>query len=467
MVGDGGTMRDDIAEALHSGRYDQLRYLWCDNGNVIRAKTLFVPTFLARHGHEGALTCLGKLEEAVTITAAMQAMPATRDAPAPDAGLAPVQDVRLAPDWQTFAAAPNTARIASVLCDMIEGDRAWALCPRSYLRRMIEALAARDIALEVGYEIEFCLLHPDEDPDASPRPVDRTVYAQSSAAQASRTVISAILRSLWDQGVPVEQYNAESGPGQHEITLEYGPPLLMADRLVRARETIRAAARDQGLVASFLPLIFEGGAGNGLHVHMSLWRDGRNLMGGGPGTAWGLSQAGNAFMAGILQHLPALMATTTPTRNSFRRIRPHAWSGAYQAWGIANKEAALRTIGDSRTGTPTNFELKTVDATANPYIALGCVIAAGLDGLETAAQLPEPIPIDPGDYSPEQRETLGIAALPTHLEAALACFDADQTLRAAMQPRFADVFAAVRRAELASLDGLTFDQERALLLERF
>jgi glutamine synthetase len=296
--------------------------------------------------------------------------------------------------------------------------------------------------------------------------VDQTVYAQSTAAQASHAVISEMLRSLWDQGVPVEQYNAESGAGQHEITLEHGPPLLMADRLIRARETIRTVAHEHGLIASFLPLIFEGGAGSGLHTHMSLWRDGRNLMTGTKDEAWGLSAEGNAFMAGILHRLPALMAVTTPTRNSFRRIRPHSWSGAYQAWGIANKEAALRTIADSRSGMPTNFELKTVDATANPYLALGAIIAAGMHGLETADRLPDPIPIDPGDYSDEERAELGIVPLPASLEEALAQFTADPVLAAALG-RLGEVFTAVRRAELATLADQTFEQERALLLERY
>ena len=458
--------RLSVAKALHAGHFDQLRYLWCDNGNIIRAKTLFLPTFLARYGQEEALDCLGHLEDAVTITAALQSLPATVDAPAPDAGLAPVEDVRLVPDWSTFAAAPGTDRIASVLCDMVEGETPWALCPRTFLKHMVSRLAEKDLGLEVGFEIEFCLLHPPQDAQDPPVPVDHTVYAQSTAAQASHAVISAMLRSLWEQGVPVEQYNAESGPGQHEITLEHGPPLVMTDRLIRARETIRTTAREHGLVASFLPLIFEGGAGSGLHTHMSLWQNGRNLMPGTEDETWGLSAEGNAFMAGILDHLSALMAVTTPTRNSFRRIRPHSWSGAYQAWGIANKEAALRTIADSRTGVPTNFELKTVDATANPYLALGAIIAAGLHGLETADRLPDPIPIDPGDYSAEERAELGIVPLPSSLEEALGQFTADPVLAAALG-RLAGVFSAVRRAELATLAEQSFAQERALLLERY
>ncbi|MGE3806283.1 MAG: glutamine synthetase, partial [Gemmataceae bacterium] len=210
----------------------------------------------------------------------------------------------------------------------------------------------------------------------------------------------------------------------------------------------------------------ENATGSGMHTHLSLWRDGKSLM-GDAAQKWGLHQTANRFMAGVFRHLPALMAVTTPSVNSYRRIRPHAWSGAYQAWGIANKEAAIRLILEPKTSAPIHFELKTMDASANPYLALGNILAAGLDGIKQGHTLPEPVEVDPGNFSTRERDERGIRALPTNLESSLENFVADNVLREAMQPAVADAFVAVRRTELEALHGHSFEDERLLLLERY
>ncbi len=455
-----------IMQRIRSGEIEFLRYLWCDNSNVIRAKSLYMPSFMAYHADDSDEDLRAALEDAVSITAAMQSVPATRDAPAPEAGLAPVADMRLVPAWDSLVTAPMQDNVALVICEMFDGPEPWMHCPRRFLRRMIARLEAHDLTLHIGYELEFYLLRPAETPGALPVPVDQSPYARSLAAHLSHEPIAAMLRALWRQGIPVEQTYAEGGAGQYEITLEHCGPLALAGRLVHARDTIHAVAHDHGLIASFLPKLYEDGAGSGLHTHMSLWQNEQNST-ADPAQPYALSPAANAFMAGILQHLPALMAVCTPSRNSFRRIRPHAWSGAYQAWGIANKEAALRVIKDPLTQTPNNVELKTVDAAANPYLALGCMIAAGVDGLDRDLRLPKPAEIDPGDYSAGEREGLGIEPLPATVEAALAHFAADEVLWGAMGAAMAGVFTAVRRAELESLKDLSFDAERRLLLQRY
>ena len=455
-----------ITELIRGGTIDFLRYLWVDNGNMIRAKALYLPAFLAYYGEAEDEALLAALEDTVSISAALQALPATQDAPAAQAGLAPVQDVRLVPAWDSFVLTAVPERSASVICEMAVGAEVWAHCPRSFLRRMIAALEAQGLALHIGLELEFYLLHPAGDPQREPQPVDRVNYAHSLATQISQPLISEIIRTLWEQGIPVEQFIAEAGPGQQEITLEHCGPLVLADRLVHARGTIHGTAVRHGLAASFLPVVFEAEAGSGLHTHLSVWREGRNVMAGAD-QPWGISAVGSAFVAGVLAHLPALMAVTTPTRNSYRRLRPHAWSGAYQAWGMANKEAALRVITDPLSGVPTNVELKTFDGTANPYLALGCLIAAGLDGVARGLRLPEPAEIDPEDYSKEERAQRGIEPLPGAPEVALRHFAQDAVLQEALGMEMAAVFMAVRQEELRSLADFTFAQERALLLQRY
>jgi glutamine synthetase len=457
--------REQIVTHLRDGEIDFLRFVWTDNGNMIRAKALFLPAFLAYYQEADGDAVLEALEGAVTISAAMLSVPATLDVPAPRAGLAPVRDIRLLPAWDSFVIAAVPPRSATVICELVEEQTPWNHCPRAFLRRMIDRLAGHGLSLHIGLELEFYLLRPPA-PGEAPRPVDRASYAHSLATQISQGVIGEMVRALWAQGIPVEQYVPEGGPGQQEITLEHCAPMLLADRLVHARETLHGVALANDLIASFLPVVFEGGAGSGLHTHMSLWRDGRNHT-AGPGQPYGLTPQTNAFLAGVLHHLPALMAVTTPTRNSYRRIRPHAWSGAYQAWGIANKEAALRLIVDARQGGPGNIELKTMDATANPYLALGAIIAAGLDGLAREMHLPEPAEIDPGDYSGAERARLGIAALPAAPETALRAFVQDMALVEAMGERMAEVYTAVRQAELDSLADVDFAGERDLLLQRY
>jgi glutamine synthetase len=218
-------------------------------------------------------------------------------------------------------------------------------------------------------------------------------------------------------------------------------------------------------VASFLPKVFADTAGSGLHLHLSLWRGDNNLV---PehGGRWDLSAAARAFMAGILAHLPALMAVTTPSPNSYRRLKPHFWSGAFRCWGLDNREAALR-VPTSPDGPPTNFELKTCDGSANPYLALGAVLAAGLDGVRRQIDLPEPVSSDPGNLSEAERQQRGIDALPANLGEALEHFAGDALLTAALGPELARAFLAVRWAEWQALKDSSLADEVSLLLQRY
>jgi len=257
-------------------------------------------------------------------------------------------------------------------------------------------------------------------------------------------------------------YHPESGPGQQEISILHDEPLRAADHQVAFRETVRALAHQNGLRASFMPKIFDASAGSGCHVHMSLG-EGRQA---DPTRRGGLSEDADAFMAGVLTHLPALMAATTPSTNSYRRIRPHFWSGAYGCWGVNNREAALR-LPVSRPGDPTNFELKTVDASSNPYLALGAILAAGLDGLERRLTLPEPVDVDPGSYTESERATRGIDALPTSLGEALEAFRACDVLKDAMGDALFQAFLAVRESEWEAMRSYSLEDEVHLLLDRY
>jgi glutamine synthetase len=320
------------------------------------------------------------------------------------------------------------------------------------------------LGFRVGVELEFFLLRPPVDPAAPPIPIDHDLYAALGALSTARPVVDALAGHLWASGIPLAGYNAESGPGQHEISLAHTSPLALADRLASARGTIRAVAHEHGLVASFLPKVFADATGSGAHLHVSLWADGENVT-PARGEPSGLSPRAQHFVAGILARLPALTALTTPSPNSFRRLQPHTWSGAFAAWGLDNKEAAVRVLAEA--GGATRFELKTVDASANPYLAVGAVLAAGLHGIATAQRLGVPVQVDPGTLPADERQRLGIGRLPHDLGEALAALDDDPVLRDALGEELARVYACVRRAEHEALHATSLDHERALLLTRY
>jgi glutamine synthetase len=443
-----------VLSAVRSQGIRYVRFTWSDNAGLIRAKavhTAFLADFL-----EG---------NRVGVTIACQALPVMYDAVAPDSGLTPAGEVFLQPDWATFTPIPGGAGQARVLTDIYLGDQPWSHCPRTFLRRMLGRTAERGLRVMAAFENEFNLLRAD---GATWAPADTTVFCQTSALDQLGPVLNEITAALEAQGIIVEMVYPEAGPGQFEMPVRYVEGLAAADQQLVFRETVRAAAaRSSGLVASFVPKIFPDKAGNGAHLHLSLWRDDQNLT-PDPQRPGELSAESAAFAAGILQHLPGLMAITTPSPNSFKRIRPGFWSGAYICWGHGNREAPLRLPPVSIPGRPvSNFELKTVDPSCNPYLALGAVLAAGLDGLNQGLALGEAVDVDPGTLSEAERQRRGIRPLPTSLGEALAALDADGVLREALGPDLARSFLAVRRAEWDALKDLPHDEEVRLLLERY
>jgi glutamine synthetase len=222
------------------------------------------------------------------------------------------------------------------------------------------------------------------------------------------------------------------------------------------RATIRAVSAQHGLRVSFSPKVTAEGVGNGGHVHLSPWRDGRNLMSGGPG-AFGLTRDGEAFTAGLLEHLPGLLAFGAPSVASYLRLVPSHWAGAYAAWGLENRETALRFVtgAEGQQGTAANVEVKCFDATANPYLVLAGLLAAGRAGMRSGATLPAPVDVDPGNLTAAERQAAGIGSLPSSLEEAVRAFEADAVLTGFYGEQLTTTIGEVRRGEIALFDGVT------------
>ncbi len=442
-----------ILTRLRNSKVHFVRVVWCDNGNVIRGKAIHIDGLTQQlEGGESV---------AVGLSAAQQAIPVMADAVAPDSGLGPVGEVWLVPDWGTLQMLPYAPGQARVMGEMVKDGQPWPWCSRQFLKRMVQRAADQGVAIKAAFEPEFYLLRRG---DSGVLPADNLPFATTLAMDLNQEVVMAIADALTAQGIAVEQYYPESGPGQQEISVRYTDALAAADQHVVYRETVKAIAHQHGLVASFVPKLFEGCAGSGCHVHLSLWEGDRNLV---PDGAGGLSKTAQSFSAGLLHHLPALMAITTPSPNSYRRLQPHSWSGAYAAWGMDNREVALRVPSNFSSPSPTHLELKTVDGAANPYLALGGAIAAGLDGIAQGYSLPEPVQQDPGSLSEEERCDRGIARLPQSLAESLAALEQNSLLLDALGSPLAKTYLAVRRVELTAMAGMTLDAEVSLLFDRY
>lgn len=445
-------MKSEIEKSLKSAKIKFVRILWCDNANIIRGKAV----------HVGMIAPY--IDRGVGISVAQQAVPAMYDVPVPETGLGPVGEVQLIPDWSTLTGLPYAPGHARVMGDMYHGGKPWELCPRHFLKT--QAMVAREEELEViaAFENEFYLLKTN--PEGEIIPVDETLFAATQAMDRNQDVIDEIAEALIAQGMPVEQYYPESGFGQQEISILYTHALAAADQQIAFRETVKAIAFQHNLKASFLPKIFANQAGSGCHLHLSLWYNGQNLL-PDPQQPLGLSKTARHFIAGILHHNRALMAITTPSPNSYRRLRPHFWSGAFCCWGLDNREASVRVPSNPDGEGSTHFEFKSVDATANPHLALGAVIAAGLDGVRQELEPPEPVEIDPGYLSESARQTRGINRLPENLGEAIEALRQDEVLLEALGTPLAKAFLAVRQAEWEAMREMDLEAEVRLLLERY
>jgi glutamine synthetase len=447
-------MEEDLKQKLKDTGVKFIRLLWCDNANIIRAKAAHID-YLEEY-----------IDNGVGITVAQMALPVMYDSVVADTGLGPVGEIRLMPDWSTLTMLPFAEGHAQVLCDMIisnTGD-VWAHCPRGFLKRQIGRLEKLSLILKAVFENEFFLLRRNDAGELEPS--DTTVFCATGSMNLHRALIMDITNSLIAQGLEVEGYYPESGPGQQEVNIRYAEAMQAADRQIVYRETIRGEASRHGLIASFLPKIFEDKAGSGCHLNFSLWRDGKNIS-GDPHQATAISPVAGAFIAGILDHLPGLCAVTIPSKTSYRRIQPHFWAGAFRAWGHQNREAAVRVCKNKQGTRASRFEYKTADATANPYIALGALIAAGLDGLSRNLELPAEITVDPATIPEAQRKAGKIDRLPQNLEKAIDALREDTVLLEAMGTELAGSYVAVRQHEWDNLKDLKLEEEVDMLVERY
>lgn len=446
----------DVVRMAQAEDIRLIRFLYCDTSGILRGKA------------SSLANLAGNMAAGIGLTRAMVAMNCL-DQLQPLEGMGAVGEIRLVPDAESFVRVPYAPRTASLMCDMIDLDgRPWGPCARSALRRLLDRAAADGYTLIASFEHEFSLMKPV--PDGGMAPFDRALCFSSQAMNEAADFVDSLAEALEAQSLGLEQYYPELGHGQHELSVAPLPALRAADACLRVRDTIRAVAHRHGLVASLAPKPFPDQAGNGAHVHLSMWdaSGGRNLF-YDQDDPHRLSPLAYQFIAGLMDHLPGLVALTCPSVNSYRRLRPSAWSSAFTVWGPDNREGAVRvaSVFAGREASSANIELKCVDNTCNPHLALAGILAAGLDGVRRGLEPPPATLVDPALLSEDERRARGIRRLPDSLPAALAALEADDVLKEAMGPDLLRAFLAVKRSEAAFFQELDAESECRVHAERY
>ncbi|KAL8135909.1 hypothetical protein AgCh_010505 [Apium graveolens] len=412
-----------------------VRIIWVDTSGQHRCRVVQRKRF-----HDSVKT------NGLGLTFASMAMTSAADGPADGTDLSGVGEIRLLPHLSTKRRIPWAKQEEMVLADMyLRPGEAWEYCPREALRRVLKVLKEEfNLEVNAGFESEFFLLKKASSEGKEEWvPFDTSSYCSTSAFDVAAPILYEIIAALESLNIHVDQLHAESGNGQYEIVTGYTACSDAADNLIFTREAIRAVARKHGLLATFVPKYALGEIGSGSHVHISLSQNGKNVfMASDESSRYGMSKVGEEFMSGVLDHLPSILAFTAPVPNSYDRLQPHTWSGAYLCWGKENKEAPLRAA--CPPGIPdgfvSNFEIKAIDGCANPYLALSSIIASGIDGLRRHLNLPEPINEDPQEGK--------LQRLPKSLSESVDALEKDSALEKLIGEKLLLAVKGVRKAEI-------------------
>lgn len=365
-------------------------------------------------------------------------------------------DLRLKPDLATrfrVATLPEVTALNGVLCDITTLDGTpWHGCGRSFLKAALDDLK-RETGLTVtaAFEQEFQIRDPGWEQAPS--------FSLASLRRAD-PFAPLLMAALREAGVEPEMVLAEYGRDQFELVCGPADAVTAADRAVLIREITREVGRCCGLETTFVPKLAPDGVGNGLHIHFSFRTEDGTPATYDPARPGRVSEVTGQFVAGLMRHMPALVAITAPSVVSYQRLKPHHWSAAYTAFGALNREASVRICpvpeaAGSDIAKAFNLEYRAADNTASPYWALGMMVRAGLEGLRGKLPQPPLVGMDPASLSDDERERLGLHRLPASLPDALAAFCADETVSGWLHPEVREAYLSMKRKEMDLLAGLT------------
>ncbi len=352
-------------------------------------------------------------------------------------------DQYLHPDLDSYTILPwhsKHGRVARLICDIFTPENVpFSGDPRYILRRVTQQAAEMGFTFYVGSECEFFLFQTDENGKPTLQPHDEAGYFDWGIVDHGDVARRDICLALEKMGFEIEASHHECGPGQHEIDFKYAEALTAADNIVTFKLAVKTVAQRHNLHATFMPKPIFGEAGSGMHINMSLFKDGVNSF-EQKDDAYGLSPIAYQFLAGQLAHISAITAVTNPLINSYKRLASGYEAPRYVAWSARNRSPLVRV--PSSRGPSTRIELRSPDPSCNPYLALAVCLAAGLDGIRR--QLTPPPAVDGNIFAmtDREREAAGIGQLPETLADAIRALKADQlicdTLGAHIKERYVD-----------------------------
>ena len=357
-------------------------------------------------------------------------------------------DLSVVPDPKTFVTPAYSPGVGRFMGDVHEKDGSVSeLCTRSFLKRVLYRAASKGYRVSMGFEGEFHLLGLEE---GEARHIDNFYTHRQDGFNVYQDFIKDLVEALGSVGVETTKAHVEGGRGQLEFDIKHHEGIKTADDIVYFKEATKVVARKHGYIASFMPKIGHDWWGSGMHVHMSLSNSqGKNVFDGPKDPKMGLSPTAYGFIGGIIAHLPALAAVAAPMPNSYKRILPGKWNADAAVFGAGARGAAVR-VPDER-GQSARIECRFPDGTMNPHLALGCILACGLDGIERKLDPGKPLTVDLSFMTDREIRELGFRLMPRSLSEALSELERDEFLRKTMGGLMFREFIRNKEQEVAQM----------------
>ena len=357
-------------------------------------------------------------------------------------------DMFLRPDLDTFAIfpwRPQQGKVARFLCDIYRPDGTpFAGDPRHVLKRTVQEAAEMGYQMDVGPECEFFLFHTDDEGNPTTITHEKAGYFDVGPLDLGENARRDMILTLEEMGFVVEASHHEDAPAQHEIDFHYDEALKTADDIMTFKLAVKTIAKRHGLYASFMPKPKTGVNGSGMHINMSLARDGVNVFYDGQDCNH-LSKEGYWFIGGIMKHIAAITAIANPLVNSYKRLVPGYEAPVYIAWSMRNRSPLIRI--PAQTGTTQRIELRSPDSATNPYLAIAVCLAAGLDGIRNQIEPPASVEGNIFAMSEEEREKAGIKYLPTSLAEAIDGLEQDALIREVLGEHISRKYIEAKKEE--------------------
>lgn len=357
-------------------------------------------------------------------------------------------DMYLRPDLNTFTIfpwRPQQGKVARFICDIYRPDgTAYESDPRQVLENVIRETEEMGYQFVVGPEFEFFLFHQDDDGTPTTTTHEKAGYFDLGPLDLGENARRDMVLTLEDMGIEIEASHHEMAPAQHEIDLKYEEALETADNMATFRMVVKTIAKRHGLHATFMPKPKYGINGSGMHLNMSLSRDGENIF-SDENDEHGLSQEAYYFIGGLMKHIKAITFITNPLVNSYKRLVPGYEAPTYIAWSANNRTPLIRIPESRRSGK--RIELRSPDASANPYLALAVCLAAGMEGIREKILPPKEISQNIFELNEEEKKALGIECLPGSLMEAVEEFEKDAFIQKVLGEELSQKFIKAKKAE--------------------